>query len=200
MKTAAILAFLALGDSYTIGEGVTASERWPALLARALQIPDPQIIARTGWTTDELAAAIEQTKPQNRFDLVTLMIGVNDQYRVRTAEEYRLQFAALLVRAIQFARYRPSHVIVVSIPDWSVTPFAAGRDRNRIATEIDRFNAVNREEAARAGAKYADITAISRRTASDPSLVAGDGLHPSARMYSEWLGVILPIARDALRQ
>ncbi|HYH05818.1 MAG TPA: SGNH/GDSL hydrolase family protein [Thermoanaerobaculia bacterium] len=185
--------YLALGDSYTIGERVPASERFPVQLARELGIGEPQIIATTGWTTDELNAAIDEANPQGPFELVTLLIGVNNQYRGRDAEQYRGEFAALLQRAIGFAGGNAQNVIVVSIPDWGVTPFAEGRDRAKIAAEIDRYNAVNREEAARAGARYVDITPTSRGT--DPALVAGDGLHPSGRQYTEWVRLIAPVAR-----
>lgn len=176
--------YLALGDSYTIGESVPESERFPVQLARQLGLGDPQIIAKTGWTTDELNAAIDAADPRGPFDLVTLLIGVNNQYRGRDAEQYRDEFAALLQRAIGFAGGDARKVIVVSIPDWGVTPFAEGRDRAKIAAEIDRYNAVNREEAQRAGAKYVDITPISR--GSDPALVAADGLHPSGSQYALW--------------
>ena len=184
--------YLALGDSYTIGESVPESERFPVQLARTLNLGQPQIIARTGWTTDELNAAIDAANPQGPFDLVTLLIGVNNQYRGRDAEQYRGEFAALLQRAIGFAGGDAQKVIVVSIPDWGVTPFAEGRDRAKIASEIDRYNAVNREEAQRAGAKYVDITPISR--GNDPSLVAADGLHPSGAQYTQWVREILRTA------
>ena len=200
MMAAALATLLALGDSYTIGESVTPVENFANQLAAALRVAQPRIVAKTGWTTDELDKAIDAASLPNRFDLVTLLIGVNNQYRGRDADEYRVQFAALLKRAIGFAGGRPARVIVVSIPDWGVTPFAAGRDRAKIAAEIDRFNAINREETLRAGAHYADITAISRRAANDPSLLAADGLHPSGRMYAQWVAVIVPIARDALKQ
>jgi lysophospholipase L1-like esterase len=189
--------YLALGDSYTIGESVAVDERFPVQLARALNMPDPQIIARTGWTTDELNAAIDAADPQGPFDLVTLLIGVNNQYRGRSLDEYRTQFAALLQRAIAFAGGDATKVVVVSIPDWGVTPFAEGRDRAKIAVEIDAFNAVNREEAARAGSRWVDITPISR--GGDPALVAADKLHPSGVQYREWVRRIVPQAREALR-
>jgi lysophospholipase L1-like esterase len=200
MMTLALATFLALGDSYTIGESVAAADRFPSQLARLLPAQDPVIVARTGWTTDELDKAIDAAQPRGPFDLVTLLIGVNNQYRGRSSEEYRTQFDALLKRAVAFAGGRASRVIVVSIPDWGVTPFAAGRDAKAIAADIDRFNAINRREAEAAGAHYVDITPISRRAASDPSLIAPDGLHPSARMYKEWVDVILPVARDALKK
>ena len=189
--------YLALGDSYTIGESVAPAERFPMQLARELNLPEPRIIAKTGWTTDELNAAIDAANVQGTFDLVTLLIGVNNQYRGRDAEQYRGEFAALLQRAIGFAGGEAKRVVVVSIPDWGVTPFAEGRDRAQIASEIDRYNAINREETRRAGARYAGITAISR--GGDPALVAGDKLHPSGKQYAEWVRLIAPEARAALR-
>jgi lysophospholipase L1-like esterase len=187
--------FLALGDSYTIGESVAVPDRWPNQLAARLGIANPEIIAKTGWTTDELSSAIDAAKPQGPYALVTLLIGVNNQYRGRDAEQYRKEFVALLHRAIIFAGGDPKRVVVVSIPDWGVTPFAANRDQAKIGAEIDHFNAINAEETKRSGARYADITPVSRR---DATLVAPDGLHPSAKMYSEWVSVIEPQARAAL--
>jgi lysophospholipase L1-like esterase len=187
--------FLALGDSYTIGESVAVADRWPNQLAAKLGIATPEIIAKTGWTTDELSSAIDAAKPQGPYALVTLLIGVNNQYRGRDAEQYRKEFVVLLHRAIAFAGGDPKRVVVVSIPDWGVTPFAANRDRAKIGAEIDHFNAINAEETKRAGARYANITPVSRR---DTTLVAPDGLHPSAKMYSEWVSVIEPQARAAL--
>lgn len=195
-----LATFLALGDSYTIGESVAPADRFPSQLAKALKTQEPQVIAKTGWTTDELDKAIDAAKPKGPFDLVTLLIGVNNQYRGRSPAEYDKEFKALLKRAIGFAGGRPARVVVISIPDWGVTPFASGRDRKKIAAEIDRFNEINRKETVHAGARYVDITAISRKAAKDPSLVAADGLHPSARMYAQWVDVILPIARDALKK
>jgi undecaprenyl-diphosphatase len=178
-------SYLALGDSYTIGESVAATDRFPIQLARELGIGEPRIIAKTGWTTDELSSAIDAADVKGPFDFVTLLIGVNNQYRGRDTEEYRAQFVGLLGRAIGFAGGDAKKVIVVSIPDWGVTPFAEGRDRAKIGREIDRYNAVNREETARAGARYVDITPISR--GADPALFAGDGLHPSGAQYAEWV-------------
>ena len=198
-RPAAELRILALGDSYTIGEGVADAHRWPVRLAdmlrdRGLNVGTPRIIARTGWTTDELSAAIDAANPDPDYDLVTLLIGVNNQYRGRGDEEYRAHFQTLVNRATAFARGKAARVIAVSIPDWGVTPFATGRDRPAITRAIDRFNAVSREETRRAGAHYADITPISRRALGDPSLIAADGLHPSATMYAAWLDVIFPLA------
>jgi lysophospholipase L1-like esterase len=195
--------FLALGDSYTIGESVGADERWPERLAallreRGVHVGTPQIVARTGWTTDELSGGIDAADPRGPYALVTLLIGVNNQYRGRGVDEYREQFRVLLHRAIGFAGGDARRVVVVSIPDWGVTPFAEGRDRARIGREIDAFNAVNRDEATRAGAGYVDVTPESRRDATDPSYVAADGLHPSGKMYAEWARLALPAALQAL--
>ena len=199
----AALRFLALGDSYTIGEGVDVAGRWPMRLAALLRaegvgIADPEIVARTGWTTDELSAGIDAAKPHETYALVSLLIGVNNQYRGRDAEEYRQQFMTLIQRAIAFAGRKPGRVIVLSIPDWGVTPFAQGRDSAAIADAIDCFNAINRAETERAGARYFDITPLSRQAAADPSLVAEDGLHPSGKMYAAWAQLMLPGVRQAL--
>ncbi len=202
-ETGTAVRYLALGDSYTIGEGVAEAERWPAQLAarlrdRGLAAGDPLIVARTGWTTDELMAGIDGASPEGRFDLVSLLIGVNNQYRGRDLEEFRAGFRALLRRAIGFAGGEAGRVIVLSIPDWGVTPFAAGRDRAAIAQAIDRFNAVGRDEARHAGARYVDVTAVSREAAGDAALVAADGLHPSGAMYAAWTRLALPEALAAL--
>lgn len=196
------LRFLALGDSYTIGEGVAESGRWPVQLARALRadgIPmaDPQIIARTGWTTDELDAAIDAAAPLPGYDLVSLLVGVNNQYRGRSVDEYRLQFAALLERAVGFAQGRRDRVLVLSIPDWGVTPFArqGGHDAQAIAVQIDAFNAAARRACEARGVAFLDITPISRARGAEPAMLADDGLHPSASLYNEWMRLVLPVAR-----
>lgn len=194
------MRFLALGDSYTIGESVSPSERWPVQMASMLreegvEMDDPWIIARTGWTTHELSEAIDRENPEGPFDLVTLLVGVNNQYRGLDKGEYGGEFEALLVRAIGFAAGHPDRVIVLSIPDWGVTPFAEGRDRNAIAREIDEFNRINRELTIRFGAHYVDVTPVSRRAAVETSLVANDGLHPSGAMYRDWARMVFPVAR-----
>jgi len=199
------MRFLALGDSYTIGESVASEERWPAQLgallrAEGIDLGDPTLVATTGWTTDELWAGIDHANPQGPFDLVSLLIGVNNQYRGRSRDEYREQFAALLQRAIGFAGGNPARVVVLSIPDWGVTPYAARleRDPAAVGADIDAFNAINRAETERRGARYVDVTPFSREAAHDPSLLAADGLHPSGRMYAEWARLALPAAREAL--
>jgi lysophospholipase L1-like esterase len=196
------LRFLALGDSYTIGEGVPEAERWPVQLAalvraRGVALGDPEIIARTGWTTDELAAAIDSAAPRGPCALVSLLIGVNNQYRGRDPGEYRAQFSDLLGRAIGLAGGDARRVIVVSIPDWGVTPFAAGKDRARIAAEIDRFNAINRAESEARGARYVDIMPDSRAM-TGANAFAADGLHPSGATYARWANAALPQALAAL--
>lgn len=199
------MRYLALGDSYTIGEQVDPQERWPSQLVsflrqEGLEVDDPEIIARTGWTTRDLIAGVEDAAPRGRFDLVSLLIGVNNQYQGRALEEYRSEFRGLLARAVALTGGAPGHVIVVSIPDWGATPFARGRDRARIADEIDRFNDVNREEAERAGARYVDVTGLSSLAGAPggEALVVADGLHPTGAMYSEWTRRILPQALAAL--
>ena len=191
------LPFLALGDSYTIGEGVDSTLRWPVHLARRLRevgipVEDPVIIARTGWTTDELDAGLDEAGPEGPYALVSLLIGVNNQYRGRDVEEYRSQFVELLGRAISLAGGDAGRVFVLSIPDWGVMPFAEGRDRAAIGEEIDAFNAVNREESLARGVTWVDVTGISREGASDPAMAAKDGLHPSGAQYGLWAGAALP--------
>jgi lysophospholipase L1-like esterase len=195
--------FLALGDSYTIGEAVGADERWPvqltaALRARGVVIDDPTIVARTGWTTGELMAAIEAAGIVGEYDLVSLQIGVNNQYRGDALDAYRAEFRALLELATGFAGDDPTRVVVLSIPDWGVTPFAEGRDRAQIAGEIEAFNGVNRQESQAAGIHYVDVTPVSRNAAQQPALLAADGLHPSAEMYRAWVGLLLPIVLGVL--
>lgn len=197
------LRFLALGDSYTIGEGVAADERWPAQLSamlrvRGLPLDDPEIVAATGWTTDELAEGIRRAAPAGPFELVSLLIGVNNQYRGRPLGEYREQFRGLVATAVALADGEPGRVMVLSVPDWGVTPFAEGRDRAAVASAIDAFNEAARAETQAAGAAYIDITPSSRAARSDPGLLAGDGLHPSGGMYRMWAELAAPAALAAL--
>lgn len=203
------MKFLALGDSYTIGESVLPEERWPVQLAALLRarhflIEAPEIIAKTGWTTDELAAAIQRANPQPPYELVSLLIGVNNQYRGWSRETYRIEFTALLRQATDFAGSTPNRVIVLSIPDWSVTPFAPsdpqGRTPSQISAEVAAFNAINHEETIRQGAHYVDITPISQGAASDLSLLAPDQLHPSGKMYERWAEETLPVVIEILTQ
>lgn len=191
--TTSPLKFLALGDSYTIGEAVPEVGRWPVQLAAMLRahevaIDPPQIIATTGWTTDELSAAMDAAELAPSYDFVTLLIGVNDQYRGHLLAQYRVQFASLLARAIHLARGRADRVMVLSIPDWGVTPFAisSGRDRAQIAAELDQFNAAAQSICIGQGAVFVDITALSRNPGAQAQMLAADGLHPSAAQYTLW--------------
>jgi lysophospholipase L1-like esterase len=192
------LTYLALGDSYTIGEGVPAAENFPNQLVslirkKGTRISDPQIIAKTGWTTDELMNAIKGATLLPKYDQVTLLVGVNNQYRGRSVDEYSLQFEILLLRAIQLAGGDNTHVTVVSIPDWGATPFARekGKDRAKVTEEINAFNKENRDIAYRYKVKYVDITPGSREAMIDPELLTQDNLHPSGKEYGRWANAIL---------
>jgi lysophospholipase L1-like esterase len=200
------LSYLALGDSYTIGEGVEESARWPMRLARALRaegiaLADPRTIATTGWTTEELAAAMDAAEPLGDWDFASLLVGVNDQYRGRDVDDYVGAFATLLQRTFALAGGRPDRVLVLSIPDWGVTPFArdAGRDPARIAAELDAYNEAAREICASLGAAFVDITGTSRDGGGTRDMLAADGLHPSAAMHARWAEAALPVARALLR-
>ena len=201
-----MLRYLALGDSYTIGEGVEERGRWPMRLAAMLRdediaLADPRIIATTGWTTDELASAMDAAEPLGDWDFVSLLIGVNNQYRGRDVDDYVGEFASLLQRAIALAGGRAERVLVLAIPDWGVTPFArdSGRDLARIAAELDAYNEAAREICASLGVAFIDITGISRDRGGEPDMLAADGLHPSAAMYARWTEAVLPVVRGLLR-
>lgn len=183
--------YLALGDSYTIGESVPVTENFPyqatqILRRNGVNIAAPEIIAKTGWTTDELQKAINQYHFRTEYDFVTLLIGVNNQYRGRPVSEYEPEFENLLKQAIAFAGNNPSHVAVLSIPDWGITPFAEGRDRKQVATEIDTYNAANKRIAEKYKVHYIDITPWTREADTDLTLLAADGLHPSGKEYKRW--------------
>jgi lysophospholipase L1-like esterase len=202
---AGTLRYLALGDSYTIGEGVAEDGRWPLQLARALRdagipLADPRIVATTGWTTDELSAAIDAAQPLGDYDFASLLIGVNNQYRGRTVDDYRVEFAALLERAIGLAGGDPGRVLVLSIPDWGATRFGreSGRDTAAIARELDAYNAAARAICAARGVAFIDITAASRTHGADAAMLADDGLHPSALAYADWARLALPVAQGLL--
>lgn len=191
------LSYLALGDSYTIGESVAENERWPVQLSQSLtksglEVSSPQIIARTGWTTDELKAKIVSEKITKTYDLVSLLIGVNNQYRGRSVEQFRTEFIDLLETALKFAGNKPERVFVVSIPDWGVTPFGGKGQNKTISEQIDLFNQVKKQETEKKGVLFIDITPISRQAITDISLIAEDGLHPSGKMYQQWVEKISP--------
>lgn len=198
-------AFLALGDSYTIGESVEVDQRWPVQLAVELRelgidIADPVTIARTGWTTADLQAAIGRLYQGEQYDLVFLLIGVNNQYQGLSIDAYRQQFHELVTFAISAAHGNPAHVIVLSIPDWGFTPFAERMDAGNVSEEIDAFNAVARKESDAAGVWFFDITPLTRPRVFDGELFAEDGLHPSAKMYALWVQQILPRVARLLQE
>lgn len=188
------LTYLALGDSYTIGTSVRSREAWPALLALQLDWEvgtraELKTIARNGWRTDNLSNALDGAEPGNDFDLVTLLIGVNDQYQNFSVSGYRMRFADLLDRAIGYAGGKVGRVLVVSIPDYAYTPFEAGNAS--VSRDIDAFNEAARSEAKARGVAFSSITEISRDGLADPALVADDGLHPSAKQYARWVDEVL---------
>lgn len=188
--------YLALGDSYTIGEALPITESFPVQFVQLLRqngrpAAAPEIIAKTGWTTDELQAAINPYHFRTGYDFITLLIGVNNQYRGRPVEQYQPEFEQLLTLAIRLAGNDPAKVAVLSIPDWGVTPFAEGRDRQQIATEIDHYNAANQTIAARYHVHYINITPWTREAAQDATLLAADGLHPSGKEYQRWAAQLL---------
>ena len=197
------LRFLALGDSYTIGEKVKPSERWPVQLAHEIRenridLSDPVIIAQTGWTTANLISAMDKAKVDSNYDLVMLLIGVNNQYQHRSIDEYKSEFAELLKRSITAAKGDAGHVIVLSIPDWGVMPFAQGSDRAKIGTEIDAFNIVAKVQCDAAHIPWVDVTPVSRTAASQPTFIAGDGLHPSGEQYARWVEMAIPVVQKAI--
>ena len=196
--------YLALGDSYTIGESVPLHESFPyqtaALLRKeGVELADPVIIAVTGWTTDELAEAIREHNLQESFSIVTLLIGVNNQYRDRSLENYTQEFTNLLNQAIVFANGHPRHVVVLSIPDWGVTPFAEGKDRGKVAEEIDGYNAAAKEISLAHKCGWLDITDSTRQNGQTPEYLAADGLHPSGKEYAVWADRLAPLLFKVLK-
>jgi len=195
-------SFLALGDSYTIGESVDAAMRWPNQLVTALnrsglEFEQPEIVAKTGWTTDELLAALDQASLAASYDYVSLLIGVNNQYRGRSVASFEPEFTALLERAISYSNRKANGVFVVSIPDWGVMPFAEGRDARKIALEIDTYNKSIERICKIYGVRFFDITEISRKASETPSFVASDGLHPSGEMYAAWVNEVRSFFKSA---
>lgn len=189
-------AYLALGDSYTIGHSVAEEDRFPVqlsnrLIAQGFDMEETKIVAKTGWTTDELQNGIDQaTELRDTYQLVSLLIGVNNQYRNRPVETYKPEFTELLNQAIDFAGGRKDRVFVVSIPDYAFTPFGSGNPN--ISEGIDMYNAANKEITEAMGIAYYDITPISRLGLQQPELVASDGLHPSREQYRRWVELMLP--------
>ena len=185
-------SYLALGDSYTIGEQVEAKENFPHQTVEILkeqykiEVSEPRIIAITGWTTDELNAAVKEAKIKDTFDFVTLLIGVNNQYRGRDTINYEEEFKDLLEQAIQFANGRTSHVFVLSIPDWGLTPFAEGKNRADISAKIDAYNEVKKRITKTYSCNYIDITDSTRANATNLKFLADDKLHYSGAEYKIW--------------
>jgi len=183
--------YLALGDSYTIGEQVPFAENFPNQAVQLMRktgfaFHAAEIIAKTGWTTDELSNVIENTAILETYDIVSLLIGVNNQYRGRSASEFKVEFEHLLQKTIQFAANKPYRIFVLSIPDWGVTPFADGREREKIATEIDEYNYICETSTREFQANYIDITASQRTDGNKTEFLAADGLHPSGIEYKKW--------------
>ena len=197
------LRILCLGDSYTACPGVPAAEHWPALLAaqlaaRGWACPPPTVVAGVGWATDELSAAMDAADLGGPYDLVTLLVGVNDQFRGRALERFQPQFNLLLSRALELAGRNPRRVVVLSIPDWGVTPYGRGREAEDgyIAHAIDRYNQAIRERAGVVDTRWVDVTALSRRHGDDARFLAADGLHPSGAAYREWAAAVADTLRD----
>jgi len=188
------LRFLALGDSYTIGESVSESERWPvqlkdSLSKKGISVNDPKIIATTGWRTDQLKEAMTSLEDYD-YDMVSLLIGVNNQYQGRSVESYTPEFEELLNLAIERAGGDKDKVFVVSIPDYGYTPFGK-ESQEKISRELNEYNAVNLQITRNKSVRYFDITPISKNGIDDPALVASDGLHPSGKQYSLWVAEIM---------
>ena len=190
------VAYLALGDSYTIGESVGVKGRFPMQFVSQLRdeidsinFEDPLYIATTGWRTDQLIAAVESANLQDTFDLVSLLIGVNNQFQGRPIDVYKTEFTTLLSRSIELAQGDTNRVFVLSIPDYAFTPYGQSVNADQISAGIDAFNAVNKEITQMMGVRYFDITPISRQGVEEPELVAFDDLHPSIEQYRRWVAV-----------
>jgi len=199
--------YLALGDSYTIGELVPMSGNFPHQLVQRLrqeriEVAEPVIIAKTGWTTDELAMAIREHNIHEHFSFVTLLIGVNNQYRGRDIENYKQEFASLLDQAIVFANGHTQHVFVLSIPDWGATPFAVaeGHDPAQAAKGIDAYNEACHAITKNLGCHHLDITGSTRANAANALFLTEDGLHPSAKEYAVWAARLAPMVIAALHK
>lgn len=187
--------YLALGDSYTIGESVNPRMRWPVLLAGALRdsglaVTNPKIIAKTGWRTDQLSDAIKESETGNqKYDMVSLLIGVNNQYQRESIKKFRPELNSLIDKAIELSKYRSEGVFILSIPDYGVTPFA-GEKGPQASKELKQWNAVVEKICRERNIQYFNITPISQKAENDPSLLASDQLHPSGKMYQEWVDSI----------
>ena len=197
--------YLALGDSYTIGESVPLHRSFPyqtvSLLRNAgYHVAAPEIIAKTGWTTDELEAGMKGFEFLHKYDFVTLLIGVNNKYRGRDIIEYKEQFEGLLKKAIALAGGKPEHVVVLSIPDYGVTPYGENKDPEKIAKEIDEYNTLNKAISIQYKVHYLDITESTRKAKTTAGLVAPDGLHPSEKEYAKWAKKLVPLMKTKMKK
>ncbi len=202
--SASMYSFLSLGDSYTIGESVLASDRWSVQLAgmlrnQGLDVADPDIIARTGWTTAELQDVVSSSGNQKKYTLVSLMIGVNNQYRGQSQDRYRTEFKSLLQTAVNFANGKADHVFVLSTPDWGSSPYASSQNKTQIGEQIDQFNAIAKEECQKANIAFIDITPATRAAAGDDSQFASDGLHYSGKQMQKWAEQAIPTVKGILK-
>ncbi len=203
-ETFAKLSYLALGDSYTIGESVSSNKSFPKQLEKKLEgnlntTIKTKIVARTGWRTDNLLEAINTSKLDDTYDFVTLLIGVNNQFQGAMFNQYETEFTALLKLAIEFADNNPNRVVVVSIPDWSFTPFGSNRDQQKISSEIDRYNSFAKSKTQESQVRFIQITDITREGLEKPELVADDGLHPSGEAYKLFVDRIAPFITNGLK-
>ena len=199
-----IYNYLALGDSYTIGESVPLNKSFPYQVVQLLRKKEfnfnaPEIIAKTGWTTEELQDAMSKVTLLSKYDFVTLLIGVNNQYRGGDAIEYKQQYEEILKKAIELANSKKDHVIIVSIPDYSVTTHAETMDTEKISREIEVFNSINKALSIQYKVQYVDITPGSKSVKNDPSLIAQDGLHPSEKQYAVWAKKIVELIASQLK-
>lgn len=199
-----IYSYLALGDSYTIGESVDLVKNFPYQLVQLLRKKGfnfyaPEIIAKTGWTTDELQMTLGNYSFLSKYDFVSLLIGVNNQYRGRDAIEYKEQFEEILKKAIELANGKKEHVIIVSIPDYSLTPFAKSMDREKISKEIEVFNGINKALSIQYKVQYVDVSSAFRENKDLVDLIAGDGLHPSQKEYANWAEKIVEVIVSQLK-
>lgn len=196
--------YLALGDSYTIGESVLINERYAKQLADSMYkykiaVYDLNIIARTGWTTYNLLNALQSTPPTGTYDLVTLLIGVNNQYQGLSLSQYSTEFKSLIEKCKQYAGFDASKIIVISIPDYSVVPFAYYSDTAKIRRELQEFNKVNKDITTQQGIKYVDVFALSQEARYNKTLVARDSLHFSGKEYTKWTNLLIPLAKEILK-
>ena len=190
--------FLALGDSYTIGQSVEVNERWPVQFLKELKattnvIDTLQIIAKTGWRVDQLKEAMNSSDLEPPYGIVSLLIGVNNQYQGQNANDFRPEFIEILEKSLKLVENRTERLFVISIPDWGASPYGFGFDRAKVSKEINEFNSVVKEESEKRGLRYFNITTISRRALIDRTLIASDGLHPSGKMYKLWVDKMIPI-------